>query len=164
MGLVNVAAFAVVFADAKLYADMGLQVVYVGLCLYGWWAWLHGGANHGELAVARTPVATWGTLAGIAVAATCALGFGLHRLTDASLPFLDAATASTSLVAQWMQTRKLIENWLVWIAVDVVYVGMYVLKGLWLTAGLYVVFIALAVVGWTLWQQTLATERHEAAA
>lgn len=154
-GLVNVAIFIVVFARARLYADMGLQVVYVGLCLYGWYAWLHGGRDHGVLRVSTTPrAALAGLFAGAALFAA-ALGTVLHRLTDAALPYWDASTAGFSLAAQWMQTRKWIENWLVWIAVDAVYVGMYVVKGLYLTAGLYAGFLALAVAGFLAWRRSL---------
>jgi nicotinamide mononucleotide transporter len=155
LGLVNVALFIVVFAEAKLYADMGLQVVYVGLCLYGWYAWLHGGKDHGVLQVARAPRPSVLWLALAAATFAAALGTLLGRLTDAALPYWDASTASFSLAAQWMQTRKWLENWLVWIVVDVVYVGMYVVKGLYLTAGLYAVFLALAVAGLVAWRRSL---------
>ena len=155
-GLVNVLLSAIVFAEAKLYADVGLQLVYVALCLYGWYAWLHGGVDRGALAVARTPGFAWVALAVLGVAFAAALGAFLQRHTDAALPFWDSSTASFSLVAQWMQTRKWIENWLVWIAVDVIYVGMYVVKGLFLMAGLYAAFLVLAVLGLVAWRRSLA--------
>jgi nicotinamide mononucleotide transporter len=158
-GLVNVALFVVVFHRARLYADMGLQVVYFVLCLYGWYAWVRGGPGHGALAVRR---ATRGLVAGLGVAGAAGallLGSVLHDHTDASLPFLDAATASFSLAAQWLQTRKYLENWALWIAVDVFYVGMYLYKSLFLTAGLYAVFLGLAVVGWREWRRSMADAR-----
>lgn len=155
-GIVNVVCSAIVFLQAKLYADMGLQVVYVALCLYGWHAWLHGGADHGALLVSRTPGRAALALAAGGVAFAAGLGLFLLSHTDAALPFWDASTAAFSLVAQWMQTRKWIENWLVWIAVDVVYVGMYVVKGLFLMAGLYAVFLALAVAGLLAWRRSRA--------
>ena len=156
IGIVNVVLSAIVFLQAKLYADVGLQVVYVALCFYGWYAWLHGGADKGALAVSRTPGLAAGGLAAAGVAFAAGLGSLLLRHTDAALPFWDASTASFSLVAQWMQTRKWIENWLVWIAVDAVYVGMYVVKGLFLMAGLYAIFLALAVAGFLAWRRSLA--------
>jgi nicotinamide mononucleotide transporter len=155
IGIVNVLLSAIVFAQARLYAGMGLQLVYVGLCLYGWYAWLHGGEARGALAVAWTPRLAWVALAGGGIAFAAGLGLFLHRHTDAALPYWDASTASFSLVAQWMQTRKWIENWLVWIAVDVVYVGMYVVKGLFLMAGLYAAFLLLAVAGLLAWRRSL---------
>jgi nicotinamide mononucleotide transporter len=156
LGLVNVAFSAIVFAQAKLYADAGLQLVYVALCLYGWYAWLHGGQDRGPLAVSRTTRAAGALLAAGGVAFAAGLGSFLHRQTDAALPFWDASTASFSLVAQWMQTRKWIENWLVWIVVDTVYVGMYVVKGLYLMAGLYAAFLVLAIAGLLAWRRSLA--------
>ena len=156
VGLVNVALFAVVFARARLYADAGLQGVYFALCLYGWWAWLHGGRDHGPLAVTRSTRRERLALAALAVAAAALLGTLLHRGTDASFPYLDSALTAGSLAAQWLQARKRLENWLVWIAVDVVYVGMYVAKDLHLTALLYAGFAALAVAGLREWRRSLA--------
>ena len=154
-GLVNVGLFIIVFFQAKLYADMGLQVLYVVLCLYGWYAWLHGGPGRGRLAVSRTPAPALMGLLAAGLAFAIPLGVFLRRATDASLPFVDASTSSFSVVAQAMQTKKWIENWWVWIVVDVVYVGMYVYKGLFLTAGLYTLFLVLAVMGLVQWRAAL---------
>lgn len=164
LGLVNVGLFVLVFAQARLYADMGLQVVYIGLCLYGWYEWLHGGTNRGALAVSRAPRKTIGLLALFGTAGAGLLGLALARHTDASLPFWDSSTTSFSLVAQLMQTRKWLENWIVWIVVDVVYVGIYVYKSLYLTAGLYAVFLVLAVLGLRQWEQSLRTGPRDAPA
>ena len=158
-GLVNVGLFVVVFWQARLYADMGLQVFYLVLCSYGWWAWTHGARGDGSLAVRRAPRGAFWLLGGGGAAGAALLGFVLHGHTDASLPFWDSATTSFSLVAQWMQTRKWLENWWVWIAVDCVYVGIYVAKHLFLTAGLYAVFLALAIQGARSWRRSLAAER-----
>jgi nicotinamide mononucleotide transporter len=83
------------------------------------------------------------------------LGTLLARYTNAALPYLDATTTVTSLIAQWMMARKILENWLVWVAVDVVYIGMFVYKSLVLTAGLYAVFLALSLAGYVQWRRTL---------
>lgn len=155
-GLVNVGLFIAVFYHARLYADMGLQAVYVALCLYGWYEWLHGGKDHGVLHVSRTPPSAAGILAALGTGFAVALGLLLRRYTDASLPLLDSTLTSFSLVAQWMQTRKWLETWWAWIAVDVVYVGMYVYKRLYPTAGLYAVFLLLAVLGLRAWRASLA--------
>ena len=154
--LVNVSLYFVVFYEAKLYADMGLQVVYFALSLYGWYEWLYGGENRTELHVSRTSPSLGVRLAIIGVACAALLATALARFTDASLPYLDSATTSTSLVAQWMMTRKLLENWAVWMAVDVVYVGMFIFKKLYLTAGLYTVFFVLAAMGYVQWKRSLA--------
>jgi len=154
--LVNVALYFVVFYEAKLYADMGLQVVYFVLSLYGWYEWLYGGENRTELHVSRAPPALGLRLMMIGIACAVVLGTLLARFTDAALPYIDSATTSTSLVAQWMMTRKILENWAVWVAVDVVYIAMFIFKRLYLTAGLYAVFLILAVMGYVRWKRSLA--------
>jgi nicotinamide mononucleotide transporter len=158
--LVNVSLYFVVFFEAKLYADMGLQVVYFALSLYGWYEWLYGGENRTELHVSRTTRTLGVRLVLVGVASAALLGTVLARFTDAALPYLDSATTSTSLVAQWMMTRKILENWAVWAIVDVVYVGMFIYKRLYLTAGLYTVFFVLAVMGFIQWKRSLA-EREQ---
>jgi nicotinamide mononucleotide transporter len=155
VGLVNVGLYILVFYEARLYADMGLQVVYVVLSLYGWHQWLRGGPGEGALRVSRAPGRALLLLSLLGSAGAALLGFTLYRHTDASVPFWDSTTTSFSLVAQWMQARKWIENWPLWIAVDLVYVGIYVYKKLYATAGLYAVFIALAFVGLVQWRRSL---------
>ena len=157
--IVNVVLYAIVFYEAKLYADMGLQVIYAILSIYGWYEWLYGGAGHTELRVSRTSPRIGVLLALIAAAGSALLGVFLHHETDAALPFMDSFLSSTSLVAQWMMTKKLLENWLVWIGVDVLYVGMFIFKGLYLTAGLYAVFLALAMKGYIDWRRSIAAQQ-----
>ena len=153
--IVNVVVYAFVFYQAKLYADMGLQVIYAALSVYGWYEWLYGGANRTELHVTRTAPRLGAVLTLIALAGSAALGVFLRGATDAALPFMDSFLSCTSLVAQWMMTKKKLENWLVWIGVDVLYVGMFVFKHLYITAGLYAVFLALAVRGYIDWRRSL---------
>jgi nicotinamide mononucleotide transporter len=155
LGMVSVTLYALVFYNAKLYADMGLQALYFGLAIYGWWAWLHGGEENGELEVSLTSNRARSVLVAIGALAGIVLGYTLSRLTDASLPFMDSILTSFSIVAQWMQTRKLLEAWLVWLAVDVFYVGMFLYKGLYPTAGLYAVFLCLAVLGFVEWRRSM---------
>lgn len=162
LGLVSVSLYAVVFWQAKLYADMGLQGLYFALALYGWWSWLRGGEDHGKLEVSsasnrqRLALLVAATLGGVL------LGQTLSRFTDASLPFMDSLLTSFSIAAQWMQARKLLENWLVWLAVDVFYVGMFLYKGLYLTAGLYAVFLYLAALGFIQWRRSMVEARQAA--
>jgi nicotinamide mononucleotide transporter len=155
LGIINVALYIIVFYQAKLYADMGLQVVYVVLAAYGWWHWLHGGANRGVLQVSRVPPREVVILTIAFVVGTAVLSTFLAQKTDASLPLADSALTVGSLVAQYMMTRKYLECWLVWLAADVAYVAMFMYKSLWATAGLYAVFCVLAVVGWQQWRQSL---------
>jgi nicotinamide mononucleotide transporter len=153
VGLVSVLAFAVLFWRARLYGAATLQLIYAGTQLYGWWAWRHGGEGGDPLVVGRTPRRLLFALLGVGAAATAVLATALGRFTDAALPLTDAATTSFSLVAQVLLTRKWIENWLLWIAVDAVYVVMYLSQSLHLTAALYIAFLVLAVLGWKGWKK-----------
>jgi nicotinamide mononucleotide transporter len=154
--IVNVGLYIFVFYEAKLYSDTGLQVIYVVLNAYGWYHWLYGGKNRTELPVTRTKGRVGAVLVGIVAVGTLLIGTLLSRNTDAALPWVDSMTTSTSLVAQWMMTRKLLENWLVWVAVDVVYIAMYLNKALYVTAALYLVFLILSAMGYFQWRKTLA--------
>jgi nicotinamide mononucleotide transporter len=152
--IVNTGLYILVFYESKLYADTGLQVVYVVLNAYGWYHWLYGGKNRTELPVSRTSARLWLLLIAIGTTAAAALGTLLYRQTDAALPYVDAATTSTSLVAQWMMTRKLLENWIIWVAVDVIYIGMYIYKSLYVTAVLYLIFLILSAMGYFEWRRS----------
>lgn len=154
--LVNVSLYFVLFFRSGLYSDMGLQAVYFGLSLYGWYQWLYGGQGHTALKVSRTPARAWPILGVIGLAVWASLGRLTSGLPGASLPYIDAGTTTTSLIAQWMMTRKMLENWLLWVAVDVVYIGMFVFKGLYLTAVNYAIYLVLAVAGYRTWQRSLA--------
>jgi nicotinamide mononucleotide transporter len=163
-GLVNVLLYTVVFYESKLYADMGLQVIYAVLSLYGWYEWLYGGENRTELQVTTTSARLGVGLGAIALTGAGVLGIILQRATDAALPFMDSFLSSTSLVAQWMMTKKKLENWLVWIFVDVLYVGMFIFKHLYLTAGLYSVFLVLAIRGYFDWRRSMVNDLELATA
>jgi nicotinamide mononucleotide transporter len=162
--ILSSAIYVIVFLEARLYADTGLQVCYIVLCAYGWFAWWRGAqrADEGVRIHRASPSAVLLALtAGLAGSGLLLL---LLRRTDAALPWLDAPTTAFSLVGQWMQARKWIQNWPLWIVVDLVYAVLYVLRALYLTAGLYVVFAGLAVVGWVTWQRTLARQAAAAPA
>ncbi|PWW62429.1 nicotinamide mononucleotide transporter [Actinokineospora spheciospongiae] len=155
IGIVNNVAFFALFATAGLYADAWLQVVYLVLALYGWWAWLRGGTRNGALTVSRTTAAQWWVLLAVGVVATVGLTLVLNHATDSTVPFPDAVTTVLSLLATWGQARKKVECWWLWITADVVYVPLYAYKGLWLTALLYLGFIALCVLGLRSWRADL---------
>jgi len=155
LSMMSVCLYAVIFREARLYADMGLQGLYLALAAYGWWAWLHGGEDHGALEVSRASNRLRLGIFALAAVGGVLLGAALSRFTDASLPYLDSLLTSFSVAAQWMQTRKLLENWLVWLAVDVFYVGMFVYKGLYPTAGLYAGFLVLAASGFVSWRRSM---------
>jgi len=161
VGIASAALYMFVFFHARLYGQVALQGVYIALMVYGWREWLHGGASGGQLAVSRLPSAFRLPVLAAGVVATVAFGLALARTTDAALPYWDAGTLSFSLLAQWMTARKWIENWLVWIAVDVVYVGMYASQELYPTVLLYVAFLVLAVLGYREWRASARPPRPE---
>ncbi|KFC76528.1 nicotinamide riboside transporter PnuC [Massilia sp. LC238] len=142
--------YAVVFFEARLYGDMGLQFVFIGASVWGWYQWLHGAGDQ-QLVVTRLKSAGWGwSIAAWAIGFVLLSQF-LDRLTDTDVPHADGFLTAGSLVGQLLLGRKKVENWLVWIVVDVLYVGLYIYKDLHLTAILYGVFVVLAWTGWRAW-------------
>ncbi|MEU6758474.1 nicotinamide riboside transporter PnuC [Streptomyces sp. NPDC046685] len=157
IGIANNVFFIVLFAQAGLYADAGLQIVFIALAAYGWWSWTHGGGpgTTGALPVRRTTRTEWAWLAAAGAVGVLALTLLLSRATDSTVPFWDALTTGLSLAATYGQCRKLVESWWLWIAADLIYIPLYVYKGLHLTALLYVGFLALCVAGLAGWRRTL---------
>ena len=155
VGLANNLFFAVLFWKARLFADFGLQGIYLILGIYGWWEWLRGGENHTRLAISRSSRSEW-----IGIAVFLVLGtWGLREILQAvngSAPLWDAVTTALSLAAQYLLCRKRIENWFFWIAADVIYVPLYLSKQLPLTALLYGGFLVLCVIGWRRWRKELS--------
>jgi nicotinamide mononucleotide transporter len=155
VGIANNALFAFLFLRSRLFGDMSLQVVYLILGAAGWWQWTHGRASGGALTVVRASRREMLALAVFTLTATPLLQVGLERVKGAA-PFLDAVTTVLSLVAQWLLNRKRIDNWYVWIVVDVVYVYLYWQRHLPLTALLYALFIPMCVAGLVRWRAALA--------
>jgi nicotinamide mononucleotide transporter len=155
--IVNVALYSVVFYNGRLYGQMGLQTIYLVLSVYGWYNWLHGSAEKTELRVSRASPQLLAMLAASNLVAWVLLAAILRR-TDAALPWLDALLTTTSLVAQWMMTRKILQNWILWIAVDIVYVPMFMSQRLYATALLYAAFLGLAVMGFVEWRRSIVVQ------
>jgi nicotinamide mononucleotide transporter len=144
------ATYAVVFFDARLYGDSGLQLVFIAASIWGWWQWLRG-AGDTHLEVTRLNGAGWGwTLAGWA-AGFVVLSWFLKSFTNTDVPHMDGFLTAGSLAGQLLLARKKVENWHVWLFVDVLYVGLYVYKDLHVTAVLYAVFVVLAAQGLRAW-------------
>jgi len=160
--IVNVSLYVYIFLNAKLYADMGLQVFYICISFYGWWNWLYGGENRTELHVTRLPRRWAVVLPFVFVAGAAALGTLLSHYTDASVPYADASLAVASLIAQYLMTKKALENWAIWVAADVGYIAMYIYKGLYPTTFLYAVFLILAAMGYVRWRRTFEASRAAA--
>lgn len=148
--IVSSATYGVVFFDARLYGDAGLQGVFIAASIWGWWQWLRGAAGR-PLPVTRLSRRGWiAALIGWAVG-FFALSAFLKAYTDTDVPHMDGFLTAGSLLGQLLTAKKKIENWHTWIVVDVLYVGLYIYKGLHLTAVLYAVFVVLAVLGLRAW-------------
>jgi nicotinamide mononucleotide transporter len=160
-GVVSVVMYFWIFWEAKLYANAWLQVIYLFLCLLGWYEWLHGGKHREELRVSRTPAWGWILTIVFGVAVTALVGWTMKRYTNASMPYSDAATTAFSVAAEAMTTQKWIENWLLWIVIDGVTTWMLLVQKLYASTLLYASFIALAVFGWIEWRKSLV---HSASA
>ncbi len=159
-GLVMVTLYIVIFYDAKLYSDMGLQVVYVFMQIYGWWRWLHPRPGQDELPVTLLRRAEWGAWIAASIVGVVLLGGVMSTRTDAALPFWDATTTVLSLVAQWLMAQKKLASWLFWIVVDVLAVGIYYTKELYPTTALYAVFLVLATAGYFAWRASFRRAQH----
>ena len=153
IGIANNIFFIILFTQVGLYADAGLQIVYIVLGALGWFWWLHGGPDRSELVVRATPRWVWPTAVVAIVVGTALLHWLLTSHTDSTAAGWDALTTTMSLTAQLMLNRKWIGNWIIWIAADVIYVGLYASKGLWLTSVLYAGFTVLCVIGLVQWRR-----------
>jgi nicotinamide mononucleotide transporter len=144
--------YAGLFAASKLYGEASLQIFFAVIALWGWWQWLRGRGGDGQALVVHrmTRRVAWSallaTLAGWPLLAAL-----LARYTDSDVPFLDALPTVASITGQVALGRKLIENWPIWIAVNLISIALFAYKGLWLTVLLYAVFVVLSVLGWRAW-------------
>ncbi|WP_372867409.1 nicotinamide riboside transporter PnuC [Pseudomonas sp.] len=152
IGLLMVLMYSWIFFEVKLYSDMLLQVVYAVLQLYGWWQWTHGGSQQQGRAVSRLGARAITLSLALGAAGSLGLGYLMATYTDAAAPWLDAALTAFSLVAQVWMAQKRLECWALWLTVDVIFVGLFVSKELYLTAGLYALFCLLALQGWRSWR------------
>jgi nicotinamide mononucleotide transporter len=153
VGIANNVFFIILFLESRLYGDMALQIVYILLALLGWWQWIYGSKERSALKVSNTSVREILILFALGVILTTGLREYFIFIKD-SAPFLDALTTVLSLIAQYMLNYKRIENWYVWIIADVIYVGLYIQKDLFLTAILYAIFIGLCISGLIAWRKS----------
>ncbi len=159
VSIVMVSMYIYIYIDAKLYADMSLQVYYLVVSFYGWYLWLFG--NHqsqhsSPIMVSSATPKMMGILLTIMVALFFVVAWILSAFTNSDLPYWDSFTTALSFVATWMLAKKILENWLIWIVVDAVSVGIYIYKGLYPTAVLFLFLTILAIVGYKKWKMDLA--------
>jgi len=159
-GIIYVLISFIIFWKAKLYADFGLHVFFLILNIYGWYFWLKGGKEKdksSEVPISTIDYKWWIGLVIFSFFGIFAMGSLLSR-TDASVPFWDSATTVLSLVGMWLTARKKIENWHFWFIVDVLATGVYVYKGIYFYALLYLIYIGMAIAGYLSWKRIMALE------
>jgi len=159
-GLLTSLLYVIVFYKSALYAAMGLQVYYVAISVYGWYYWLKGknANNKSLLPVLRTNKKLWLKLGIISILIYSVILFILIRFSNSEVPFMDSLTTSLSIVATWMLAKKYIENWIIWIFVDFVSIGLYFYMSLWPTVVLFIVYTIMAFFGYIEWKKDLKTE------
>lgn len=155
--IVMVILYIFIFYDVKLYSDMLLQIVFLFMQFYGWYYWLYWRSKKKNeklniITLIPNEVIKWII---ICITWTVILGYFMKSKTDASLPYLDAFNACLSLIAQWFLSKKILENWYLWIIIDVISVWMYMYKWLYLTTGLYIIFLILATLWLLKWKKIL---------
>ena len=157
LAIVSSLMYALLFADSKLYGEAGLQFVFIGAAFWGWWQWLRGRSGDGTLLrvhhLSRRGLAL---LAAATLAAWPLMGLLLDHATDSDVPYFDALPTVASLAGQILLARKCVENWPVWVGVNIVSVALFAYKGLWLTVVLYALFTVLALFGWRAWRKLAA--------
>ncbi len=162
------AIYLYVYYTAGLYADFGINIYYLLIALYGWLAWRYGfslternkGKEPHELAITHTPKRVWGKLVVTYVAAQTAIALLLIHCTDSTVPLWDSFTTALSIVGMWMLARKYIEQWWVWMVVDITSSALYVYKGLYFTAVLYAVYAIISIFGYYKWQRMMPKEKN----
>lgn len=160
-GLITSLLYIYVFFEAKIYADMGINVYYVIISIYGWIHWSKtSAAGTAKLAVqsVNLKLAIWLSL--ITVLLFTFIAFVLTKFTDSDIALWDAFTTAASITATWMLARKILEHWLIWIVVDTISVGLYIYKGLYPTVILFIVYSSLAVLGYIEWKKTWKSENQ----
>jgi nicotinamide mononucleotide transporter len=157
LAIVASALYGLLFASSRLYGEATLQLLFITVAFWGWWQWLRGrGADGAPLRVHVLPAATRWRIGALTLAAWPLLGWVLDRYTDSDVPYLDALPTVGSITGQFLLGRKLVENWPVWLLVNLFSVGLFAVKALWLTMLLYAIFAVLSAVGWRLWQSRAA--------
>jgi len=156
-GIVSSVFYIVVFFQSKLYADMSLQFYYVVISVYGWINWKHG--KSGDKEELPTTKASGTLLIKISIATGLiylVYYFVLAKFTDSTIPKVDSLVGALSIIGTWMLARKLLENWIVWIVVDGLCVGLYIYKELYPTTVLFAIYTVMSVIGYRQWKKSLA--------
>lgn len=160
-GIVAVLLSFVIFFEAKLYADMGLQVIFLGQSIYGWYFWVNGNKENkvAEVPITKLKLKQWLTTIIIMLVVWLSIAFSLDRWTDADIPYWDALATTLSLSAQMLLARKVLENWVFWIIADLLYIAIFYYKGLNLLSANYLLFLILATIGFLQWRKDALAQK-----
>ena len=154
VGAVMPMVHGVLYLNSGIYADAAMQLYYVAAGIYGLFVWLRGEKrSEKRIDIQHTPKQWIFSLVAVYVVLHISLYFLLTEFTDSRVPLLDSMSTALSIVAMWMLSRKLVEQWLVWLVVDMISVGLYLYKGIPITAMLYMLYCALAVAGYMRWRK-----------
>ena len=161
VGLLTSVFYVAIFYQSGFYADMGLQVYYVFISIYGWYFWLKGKRSDEDK---KVPVKKSSNILWLKILATTLLLFLiilyiLKNYTNSTVPVMDSLTTALSISATWMMARKYIEHWVIWIFVDIVSAGLYIYKNLWPTVILFLVYTVMAYIGYIEWKKDLKTNK-----
>jgi nicotinamide mononucleotide transporter len=154
-GIATVTIYVYIFFQEKLYSDAILHVIYIGLNVYGWWNWSRPNTTENQLPVTTLSKKMIGFWTFFVLVAFLAWGFLMDVNTDADFPYPDAFTTVASLVAQYLLAKKKLDNWIIWIIVDIVALNIYWIKGLQFTSGLYLFYLFLSILGFIEWRKNL---------
>lgn len=150
IGIIGIAAYAFIFFDTKLFADFGLQFIFIAQSIYGWWYWKRDASGIKPPITRLSPLYIF-----IGVVVFTVVWYLIYQVlssfTTANLPLIDSFAALGSLTANFLLAKKKLDNWVIWIIVDIIYIGLFISKGLYLSSGLYLVFLVLSVFGLIEW-------------
>ena len=161
------AIYIYIFYNAGLYADFAINIYYLLIAIYGWFAWKYSfqifpssskKSREEELKISSIPKKIWMRLIPVYLILQFIITWVLITYTNSNVPWLDSFTTSVSIIAMWMLARKYIEQWLVWIVVDVVSVGLYIYKDLYFTSVLYALYAVIAILGYIKWKKMMQLE------
>ncbi len=153
--ILSTSIYIVLMYQAGLYMESVLQVFYIAMAVYGWFSWKQGGGSDHKLSVSSWPLNRHAAPLVLILLLTLASGFVLSRYSDAAMPYVDSFTTWGAIVTTWMVAKKILQNWHYWFIIDSVSVYLYVSRGLWLTALLFILYLVLIVVGYREWRKSM---------
>ena len=161
VSIIMPAIYIFIYYEAGLYADFGINIYYLGAAVYGWLIWKYGNKTkeQKELPITSMPKRNWLKLFIVFIIAQFVIAWALINFTDSNVPWWDAFTTALSIIGMWMLARKYLEQWWIWIVVDIVCVGLYMYKELYFTSGLYALYAIIAISGWWNWKRLMKSQQ-----